>query len=185
LDANANHISDTILQQREGDTLTIEVAAPRIRFLLLAGPIWLVGWCFGLYGAVFALGLGHRGYLLLDLFLIAWLILWILGGLAVAALVLWGYRGRERLTLTPDTVTLERLVFGYGRKQTFPRTAVHNFRFRSVKTDVFGAKSKWSTLGVGGGKVRFDCNGKGYSFGLGLPDQYAEQLAATLRQEVG
>lgn len=169
---------------QDKDATLIELDAPKIRFVLVAGSLWLVGWCFGLYGAVAALGFGHRGYALLDTFLLAWLALWLLSGLVVLSILLWGYFGRERLTITPETFTLERLVFGRGRKQTFAREEVGNFRFREVRTDFFGARSKWSMLGLGGGKVRFDYRGRGYSFGLGLEDEEAKSLADELDQLV-
>ena len=161
-------------------TTVIEVDAPRIRFLMIAGSIWLVAWCAGLYGSVAALGLGHRGYFLLDAVLLLWLVFWLIIGLAVLGLVLWGYFGRERLTIADDTLTLQRLIFGVGRKQVFTRSEVGNVRFREVRTDFFGAKSKWSMLGIGAGKVRFDYRGRGYSFGLGLGDDDARWLSEKL-----
>lgn len=148
--------------------VTIEANAPRIRPLLIGGTVWVAAWCAGLYGSVAALGFGHRGFLVLELLLIAWLVIWLAGGLTVLALLLWGWSGREKLTIDKGEVILQRLVFGLGRKQVFSRTAF------------FGAKSKWSMIGVGAGKVKFDHRGRSHSFGLGLGDDEAVRLAEEL-----
>jgi hypothetical protein len=49
-----------------------------------------------------------------------------------------------------------------------------------MPTDFFRANSRWSLLGVGKGKIRFDHGGESYSCGLGLSDGEARQIIADL-----
>ena len=174
----------TSTRQDEGDRTVWELPTPKIRWLLIGGVLWLAAWLTGLYGAVFALGLGHRGHGWLDLFLFAWLSLWVVSGAIVLILVLWGYFGRERITLGPEQLTIERLIFGRGKRTVLERADISNFRFRPVRTDYFGANSKWSVLGIGAGKVSLTHRGRGYSFGLGLPDEEAQSLSDELERSI-
>lgn len=181
------HQSETrpaIREWTEQDRRVFEVNAPRVRWVTVAGPIWLAGWCFGLYGAIFALGLGHRGYALLDLFLLFWLVLWIVGGVFVIGVVLWAYLGRERVTIGGDSLTVQRLILGRGRKEVYHRAEVNDLRFQDSRTDFFGSRTRWSMLGLGPGKVCFDYRGRVRSFGLGLTDEDARKLVRRLAELV-
>ncbi len=161
----------------------LELPTPKHRYLLIGGLLWLVAWYFGLRGAMSALGnigFGSGGYAVLDGFLLLWFLLWMAGGLFVLGVLLWGYFGREIVTLSATELSLQRTVFGLGPTQTYDRDEVKNIRFRPVKTDFFSANSKWSVWGVGPGKVQFSYRGKSRSFGLGLEDEAAVEVVEVL-----
>ncbi|CAH1001106.1 hypothetical protein LEM8419_02044 [Neolewinella maritima] len=184
--APSTSASLTYLRVDESDgTTRWSLPTPKHRYLLVGGTLWLIAWYFGLRGASSALGnigFGKDGYAVLDGFLLFWLLLWLAGGVFVLGVLLWGYFGREVVTQSPTTLTLQRTVFGLGPKQAYSRQEVKNLRFRPVKTDVFSANSKWSVWGMGPGKVQFSYGGKSRSFGLGLPDEAALEVVEALSE---
>jgi hypothetical protein len=156
--------------------------APRLRFIRIGGPLWLLGWGAGLYGAVIAFGNGHRGYALLDVFLFSWLTLWIIGGVLIFGLVLWAFLGREHLAITPDTLSLQRWVGLPGPIHKFPLGEIEKVHFREMPTNLLLANSRWSPLGIGPGKIRFTHRGRDYSCGLGLTDERAREIVDALNR---
>ena len=159
------------------------LTAPKRRFLLVGGTLWLIAWGFALFQTILALsgsGFGTGGYAVLDGLLLLWCLAWLAAGLFVIGVLLWGFFGHEVITISEATLTIRRTVFGRGPTHEFPRAELDNFRFRQVGTGIFTARSKWSIWGLGPGKVTFRYRGQSYSFGLGISDAEAQQWVELL-----
>ena len=170
------------LDQTPSGGIHLKVAAPRLPLLPVAAG-WLVLWILGLYYAVFVIidtGSQWSSSAVLTGFLLFWVVLWLVPGVIIGAAVLWGYFGREVIETDPaaGTLTLRRQALGVGPVRTLPLGG--RFRFRPVRTGVFQARSKWSILGLGAGKIKYTGGGRSRSFGLGLSDTVAMELCRQL-----
>lgn len=145
--------------------------------------IWLVGWAFGLL-MVLSMGMTQKVTGGPELFVIVWLVLWVLGGLAVIAFLLWGFFGKEILTIKSNEVVFHKGIFGIGKTRRLQKSEVKNFRFNEVGTNWFSSKNRWAIYGLGEGKIKFDYGMRTYSLGLGLDDAEVNYLIEYLQGKI-
>lgn len=166
--------------QREIGGLTITIAARRNWALILFLGFWLCGWLIGEFFALTTL-LGGRAGIGGSLFLLVWLSLWTVGGVAAWYMWLWSLTGEETIVVGPDAISVRRTVFGVGRTRLLARRALRNLR-------ATGIDAAWAH-GAGGGRIErgrlaVEIDGTTRRFGLDLTAEEAEYLIGAIRSEI-
>lgn len=162
--------------------LSIVIPSKKNWFNLIFGAFWLCGWLFGFLTTSGVLLRGDSNGA--SGFLSFWLLMWTLGGITVISLMLWGWFGKETFIADGREVLFEKTVFGVGLKKKLVQSEIKNFRFEYIETGWFsGGRSRWSSWGLGPGKIKFDYGLKTYSFGLGVDDAEAHHIIQLLNEE--
>lgn len=99
-------------------------------------------------------------------FIVACVIVWTAGGLWALRHWLWQMLGCEVLTVTPATLTLQRAIFGRGRRSTYDVAQVRQLR----------------VLPSGG--LAFDHGGSTICFGTGIGPTEARLILITISSRV-
>src|SRR5690349_1738962 len=150
-------------------TFTISVPSKKNWFALLLGTAWLGGWYFAFKMASSTLVTQQPHDPGANGFLICWLIVWTVGGLAVISILLWGYFGREQFVSDRGEVYLKKTILGLGIKKRMDPNEIKNIRTEVANAYWLGS-NRWAFWGLGPGKIKFDYGLKTYSFGLGVDD---------------
>jgi hypothetical protein len=111
------------------------------------------------------------------LFLGAWLVMWAMSGGAALLTCLWMARGREIVTLRPDTLEIRRDVLGWGTTREYDLGYARNLR---VSQRPFDPKRPLEAWGIGGGSVAFDYGARTLRFGSSLDEAEARQVVSEL-----
>lgn len=170
------------VEQAEGQE-QIVIPAPRQIFAMVFLTLWLCIWVAALFN-VTATSL-QRGF---HPFMLAWIGAWLLGGLAVMAILGWMAAGREMLRASPSA----GLRIGYGlwrwsRWKNYRPDLIRNLtpharvpspwshaRLASMMPSLFGASA--ST-----GSLRFAYGGRTVYFGIGLDEAEAKLVLDRLK----
>ena len=158
----------------------ISVPSKKNWFALIFGTAWMGGWYFGLTSAISSFGFGSEGGF--DGFMTFWLIGWVIAGVAISSMLLWGYFGEESLEFNRQELRFNKTIFGIGIKKTLQKKEIKNFRFEKINESMLGG-SRWAFWGLGPGKIKFDYGFKTFSFGLAVDDAEANYLAQELNKK--
>lgn len=156
------------------DGLKILIPSKKNWFGLIFGLVWLYFWSQFFLNPAFE-NIENEGFISI------WTTMWILGGLFVIILLLWGLFGQELFNSSRNDVVFEKTIFGIGIKKRFEINEIKNFRFEAVNQSMFGG-NRWSFWGLGPGKIKFDYGLKTYSFGLGVDDAEANYIIEILKE---
>jgi len=146
-------------------------SVPLILFLLA----WLVGW-----GA----GVRFAGGEILDgapwpatVFLVIWLAIWTLAGVAVIYAAGWQIGGVERLFIISDVLVTETGIGPFRRRRHYPVSSISNLRAAKDNGPHSGALLKI-------GRIEFEADGKRRSFGIELDDAERDAVLSAIRDEM-
>ncbi len=161
----------------------LEVAIPPRRqfFAIVFLPVWLCGWLFGEVEVIRQLT-SHETRSQPDLFLIAWLAGWTVGGGLALLTLLWLLVGRERVTLRPDALLIKHEIAGLGRTKEYDIGSIQNLRVSPVSYNPWdGSRSAQKFWGIGGGVIAFDYGATTCRFGAGIDEAEARDIVAQMR----
>ena len=156
-----------ILETEDG--LGIYNPSKRSWALIVFLAVWLSGWSAGEY---FALTQIVGAPLPVVAFLAVWLSLWTVGGIGVAAVVLWQLGGAEVLFLTDGSLVREIRFFGLTRRRVAILDSI---------TDLNVAAEARSGNPLRLGKILFNAAGRPMSFGIGFDDDEAKTALAAIK----
>lgn len=161
--------------------LNIVIPSKKNWFALIFGTMWMSAWFLGF---IFVAGmLLSDGFAIgASGFLIFWLLMWTVAGLAVISVLLWGYFGKERFLTERNQILFEKTVFGIGKKNKLEKAELKNFRTEIGNDSWFGS-NRWAFWGLGPGKIKFDYGFKTYSFGLGVDEAEANYIVKILKEQ--
>jgi len=116
------------------------------------------------------------------LFFVIWTVGWIAGGCFVFALFLWTIAGRERMTITPDGVSLRREAVGVGRTRHFELRAVKGLRVvdNAGNSVPFAGFGRGDPFGSRSGSLAFDYGAKTIRFGSGVDAAEAKYILSKI-----
>ena len=160
--------------------LTIIIPSKKNWFALLFATAWLGGWFFGFKTVLTLLFFDNKENSGPEGFMTLWLLAWTIAGLAILAVLLWGYFGRETIKIDKGEIFFEKTVFGIGQKKRMEANEVKNMRTERTDSSWFGP-NRWAFWGLGSGKIKFDYGLKTFSFGLGVDDAEANHLVEILK----
>jgi len=114
----------------KGASSTDIVVPPRRSvFAILFLCFWLVGWAVGLFNVAPTLlepGSADRSA---QLFTLAWLAMWLLGGFSAIGGVLWMVFGKEKITVTQLALTHNHELFIRLRERKYRSGDIENLRW--------------------------------------------------------
>jgi hypothetical protein len=117
-----------------------------------------------------------------ESFMLAWFVVWTLGGLLAIYAWLWQVIGKEIITVQEQTVTTRRDIGGFGFNKVYDLPQMHNLRVWSVDINPLDFSSSLQLWGIGGGVIAFEYGGKTYRFGAGLDEAEAKQVVTAFTQ---
>ena len=120
--------------------LEITIPAKKNWFQILFTGFWMVGWVFGEVFAVRQVFASDTP-VFANLFLLAWLGGWTVGGAFIGYSWLWTLVGKERVVLRPGTLVTKRDVLGLGAEREYDLTHVRNLRVSPASYNPFDFKS--------------------------------------------
>jgi hypothetical protein len=109
-----------------------------------------------------------------EVFVLAWLGVWTVGGAFAIYLWLWNLMGRQIITMHGDTLTARRDMGGYGFSKEYDLTHVRDLRVSARGSNAWDYSASLEFLGLGGGLVAFDYDAKTYRLGAGLDEAEAK-----------
>ena len=158
--------------------LSVTITARRHWGLILFLSFWLCGWVMGesfalktlIGGEAAGEGIGAVS------FLVIWLAIWTLGGLAAWYAWLWSLTGEETIVVGRHAMSIRRSVLGIGRATLLGMRTVRNLRavasqptgFRRGRVD----------------RIEVETDGRTFSFGADLTESEADFVIDAIRSEV-
>ena len=164
--------------------LEITVPAKRSVFIILFLAFWLVMWVVGEVSAFKQVATSGKA-LSENLFMVAWIGGWTVGGAFAIYTWLWTIAGKEKLRLAPPNLVLRREVFGLGRSREFDLAHVSNLRVSTSNLSFMDPGSALQFWGLTGGPIAFDYGSKTIRFGASLEESEARRLVDQVQKQHG
>lgn len=172
--------------RREAGYLLVAIPARRNWALMLFLPIWLVGWAIGLvvatgmlsiFSAVPVTGFAETA----SLFLLAWLAMWLFGGLVALYTLAYTAAGREELRISEMTLRLQRRIgpLPAGRARTYDLQHASRLRTEPTPMPPWWARRRGTPEPK---PIAFDYGAKTVRFGAGLDEAEARQLVEQIAE---
>jgi hypothetical protein len=160
--------------------LEIVIPARRNWFITLFLGLWLCGWAMGevMVPATFFAQDADPGA---KLFVAVWFVAWTLGGGFALYVFFWSLVGRERILLTPSTLSIRRELFGLGRLREYELTHIRDLRASPSTYNPFDFRSGLQFWGIGGGVIAFDHGAATVRFGAALEEGEANTIIERIR----
>jgi hypothetical protein len=114
-----------------------------------------------------------------QLFLVAWLVLWSVGGAIAVTSLLWNLAGVEKVLLGASTLTTKREVLGIGPTKEYELPSMSNLRISAGTRPSNNRLSPFQILS--GGTIAFDYGARTFRFGIGLDEAEAQQVIDQLK----
>jgi len=174
----------------EGSTLKIAIPSRKNLFTVIFLGAWMVGWAFGEASVAGELIEALGGFLPnssgaeqpisggIDLFMLAWLTGWTIGGVFALYTLLWQLAGRERIEVSYESIKVQRAVFGLGRVKEYLAAHVKGLRVAPPldSNNQLGRLRSLGMLGASGGVLAFDYGAETSHFGEGIDEAEAKQI---------
>lgn len=173
----------SIITNDEVSGFRITIPAKRWWGMTALLVLWLGGWAVGGVAVGMDLVTGRTKA--------PWGFLWLAGltgvGLLPLFAVFWNMSGREIILINDQDLVVRRELGGFHLWEWgFALAAVRNLRYSPPIYDPFSFSEPWAYqlqwLGIGGGSVAFDYDGKTYRFGCGLSEVESRRLIKTVRE---
>jgi hypothetical protein len=117
-----------------------------------------------------------------ESFMLAWFVVWTLGGLLAIYAWLWQVMGKEIVSVHGQTFTTRRDIGGFGFDKEYDLLQMRDLRIGQVAVNPLEFSSSLQLWGVGGGVIAFDYGDRTYRFGAGLDEAEAKEVVTALKQ---
>jgi hypothetical protein len=117
-----------------------------------------------------------------ESFILAWFVVWTIGGLLAIYAWLWQVMGKEIVTVHGQTLTTRRDVGGFGFDKQYDLLQMRNLRTAQVGFNPLDISSSLQLWGIGGGVIAFDYESRIVRFGAGLGEAEAKQVVTAIQQ---
>ena len=164
--------------------LEVSIPARRNVFITLFLGLWLCGWAVGeimVPTSFFAKDASGPAVP----FVAAWFAMWTLGGGFAIYAFFWSLVGRERIVLSPATLSIQRELFGMGRVREYELVHVRDLRVAPSVYNPGDFRAGLQFWGVGGGIIAFDHGATTIRFGAGLEEGEAKSIVERMRSHAG
>ncbi len=161
--------------------LRIVIPCRRSWFVIFFLACWILGWAVGevmvsrqfFNGDVPAEG---------ELFMLAWLGIWTVGGAVAIYAWFWQIMGKEIVTLHGQRFTVRRDIGGFGFDKEYDLVQIRDLRVGPVGMNLLDFSSSLQLWGVGGGMIAFDCGARTHRFGASLDEAETKQVVTAIAQ---
>lgn len=161
--------------------LRIVMPCRRSWFVIFFLACWILGWAVGevMVSRQFLNGdAPSEG----ELFMLAWLAVWTVGGVVAVYAWLWQVMGKEVVTVRGQTFTVRRDIGGFGFDKEYDLVQMRDLRVGPVGMNPLDFSSSLQLWGVGGGMIAFDYGARTYRFGAGLDEAETKQVVTAITQ---
>lgn len=172
---------------RESGQMRIDIPSEKNMFLTVFLLLWFCAWFCAETAVIFVIAkMIHKGSALVSfdfLFPACWLCCWTIGGAVAAFMWLWGIGGRERITVTPELLRIDRCLFGWAIHREYSVAEAHNFRVSTISTFLMKGRT-WHIKGYyAEGPLAFDYGMKTVKFGLAIDEAEARYILRELAEQ--
>ncbi len=108
-----------------------------------------------------------------------------MGELVASYIFLWWAFGQEVISIQLGTMRIKHSIFGYGLSKEYLTAKISNIRASGISLSIVDWDFDFSYLGLSGGTVGFDYDGKPRWFGMLLGEDDANRLAMNLKNRIG
>ncbi len=161
--------------------LRIVMPCRRSWFVIFFLACWILGWAVGevMVSRQFLNGdAPSEG----ELFMLAWLGVWTVGGVVAIYAWLWQLMGKEIVTVHGQTFTVRRDIGGFGFDKEYELVQMRDLRVGPVGINPLDFSSSLQLWGVGGGIIAFDYGARTHRFGAGLDEAETKQVVTAIIQ---
>ena len=160
--------------QDTGSSLKVSISSRNNSSFLIG--VWLIGWIIAAKFAGGALVAGDVG-LCGGLFLLAWLLLWTVGGIFFLKVFVWKVAGRDNVEVSHDSIKIQRAVSGNEKVEEYIASQIKNLRVAppGPQKDTYVLDTS-NAEDIYDGFLKFDYRGQTISFGGGIDEAEAEQI---------
>lgn len=144
--------------------------------------VWLCGWVLGEVSVITKLLGGEAEKFEEQFGMIVWLFGWTFGGVVVISFLLWNLFGRELISVSSQTLTIRKEVFGIGQTKEFEMKSVKNMQATVIQIVGRNPEAARHLLGMIKGRIGFDYGAKTYWFGNGLDEAEGKIVAQEIVQ---
>jgi hypothetical protein len=117
-----------------------------------------------------------------EVFMLAWLGVWTVGGAFAIYAWLWQVMGKEIVTVHGQRFTIRRDIGGFGFDKEYDLVQMRDLRVGHLGVNPLDFSSSLQLWGVGGGVIAFDYGARTYRFGAGLDEAEAKQVVTAIKQ---
>jgi hypothetical protein len=117
-----------------------------------------------------------------ELFMLAWLGVWTVGGVVAIYAWLWQVMGKEIVTVHGQRLTTRRDIGGFGFDKDYDLVHMRDLRVGPAGFNPLNVSSSLQLWGVGGGVIAFDYGARTYQFGSGLDEAEAKQIVTAIKR---
>ena len=143
-------------------------------------PIWLAVWAFIVVGLIPLL---FSSDVHPSLFGVVWLTGWIVAGLFILFAFLWSLFGNEIIRYQNGCLTVRRALFGFGPASRYSRSKISNLRISAFSPQLMSVTLSLARLGMAGGNVVFDYDGRTERLGIDLSESDSHELVRLMKQK--
>ena len=143
---------------------------------------WLCGWAVGEVVVPMQFLAGKIKDTGGQIFTLAWLGAWTVGGCLAIYAWLWNIAGKEMIAINAQILSIRRNLFGLGRTQEYEMRNVQSLRVAHQSLNPADFRYALQFWGVGGGSISFDYGAKTYRFGNALDEAEAKMLVEEINQ---
>ena len=162
-------------------SLRIVIPGSRSWFIIGFLGFWICGWAVAefMVSSQFLKGdAPPEG----ESFMLAWFVVWTVGGLLAIYAWLWQVMGKEIVTVHGQTFTTRRDVGGFGFDKEYNLLQMRDLRAAQVGFNPLDLSSSLQLWGIGGGVIAFDHGAKTIRFGAGLDEAEAKEVVNAITQ---
>lgn len=160
----------------QGDKyIQVEIKAKRNWLLLFLFSLVAIGWLTGSIAKFYQMFIDSAGSEQISS--IGELAAWLVFGLIFAYLTSWLAFGKEIVKLTKDSISIKRVIFGFGGVKNYQLKDIDHFRRDKYTGSRFSLAYSLEIWGVAGGNLAFDYQGKKtHKFGLLLEEKDVQKI---------
>ena len=161
--------------------LRIVIPCNRSWFIVGFLGFWICGWAVAEYmvSSQFLKGdAPPEG----ESFMLAWFVVWTVGGLLAIYAWLWQVVGKEIVAVHGQTFTTRRDVGGFGFDKEYDLLQMRDLRVEPVGFNPLDFSAALQLWGIGGGVIAFDYGARTVRFGAGLDEAGAKEVVTAIQQ---
>lgn len=165
------------------DELHIVIPCRRSLFVIFFLGFWVCGWAVGEVMAPiqFLEATPQPGE---EWLILAWFVVWTVGGVLAIYAWLWQVMGKETVTVRGTIFSTRREIRGFGFGKDYDLMQINDVRLGQEKFDPMDITSALQLWGIGGGVIAFESAGKTRRFGTGLDEAEAKQVMEALKRRL-
>ncbi|MGE5404271.1 MAG: hypothetical protein ACM3PP_04970 [Candidatus Saccharibacteria bacterium] len=160
----------------DGNTIIMIIPVKKNWLIIPFYSFWLCGWAVGEFMAPFAFFRSGTPIFVFA-FVLAWLVIWTMGGLYAIWILLWNIFGQEIVTVNNEILQIDNRVFRFGRSREYLINETRNYRAKSDSMAFFSAGLRDYSKGT----VKFDYGMKTFDFGMNIEESEALYIINLLK----